>query len=346
MKAMVERFGNEVKTKGTTDENRLYDDICVNLGKEAPGKVDIEAIFTIVEGLKKADQESLGKFSLYASQAIFGRSLQEIKGRYNANVLAGLMQRLHEFIQRECSLKSSARPKMRDVLSDFFNQIGFAGKIPDSFHGTAANNNWTLFTTNYDRCLEAFWREDVGVNLNTGFVPNGPRNEQQPDSYIIPAGGIQLIKLHGSTTWLRRRETGKIEEKDYNLLQAFELGMGLQYQEEVMIYPLARKQIYLEPYVQMFFRLGKELRKQSKWVVVGYSFGDPVIRDLFVENGDPSKKLVLIHPRAEEIVKAELSECDATMRPLPEKFGENNTLNGKEWDFKEVNRHIVEALSN
>jgi hypothetical protein len=89
-------------------------------------------------------------------------------------------------------------------------------------------------TTNYDRCLEAFWRENVRVTLDTGF-----RDKTRTVStdgtlhaeYFLYSGGsklqfasdatgrLRLVKLHGSTTWLIRKDTGEIEEKQFDIDQ-------------------------------------------------------------------------------------------------------------------------------
>jgi hypothetical protein len=56
----------------------------------------------------------------------------------------------------------------------------------------------------------------------------------------------------------------------------------------------AKKQIHLEPYLPLFYRPDMELERKSKWVVIGYSFGEPTVRDVFVMNGNPTKRLVSV----------------------------------------------------
>jgi hypothetical protein len=58
---------------------------------------------------------------------------------------------------------------MVNVFTGFFNAVGEAVNTPRSGYSVKHDTSWTLFTTNYDRCLEAFWRENVQIVLDTGF---------------------------------------------------------------------------------------------------------------------------------------------------------------------------------
>jgi hypothetical protein len=50
----------------------------------------------------------------------------------------------------------------------------------------------------------------------------------------------------------------------------------------------------------MFYLLNKELQYNKVWIVVGYSFRDPVIQNIFGDNFKDAKKMILIHPHPEE----------------------------------------------
>jgi len=110
------------------------------------------------------------------------------------------------------------------------------------------SQSWTLFTTNYDNNLETFWREDVpGVNLETCFEDNGCF---YPDFFLRcagnticngPGGKLRLVKLHGSTSWLKEKDSECIKEKDYHLDFATKIRKGSKYEKDMIIYPLAQK---------------------------------------------------------------------------------------------------------
>ena len=176
-----------------------------------------------------------------------------------------LRQHLLKFIRRSCSFKSSYGPHIDRTYSDFFNSIG------NSFQGASLNpegqvrydDSWTIFTTNYDRCLEYFWRDCHKVDPFTGFY----QKKFCPDIFLFHKKGgdlnrnslfncMRIVKLHGSITWLRRKQSKEVEETDYNLNVAKgPLGKGSIFDDEVMIYPVLEKHLFVEPYIQMFYCL-------------------------------------------------------------------------------------------
>lgn len=209
--------------------------------------------------------------------------------------------------------------------------------------------NWTLFTTNYDRCLELFWDNalvDTKHKLDSGF------SERFLDSdwflhhigskfnYLQPRGWLRLIKLHGSTSWLVRRDNGKIEDKEYTFDQARNIGTGSIYTDEMVIYPLLEKQLYLEPYIQMFYCLDKELAYRNVWLVIGYSFRDRVIKNIFAINltKNPSKKMVVVGPTAQEDIKRKFGNHNDKITSINACFGESN--------YEDVNRSIAQELKS
>ena len=76
-------------------------------------------------------------------------------------------------------------------------------------------------------------------------------------------------------------------------------------QEDVIIYPLNRKELYFTPFMQLFRMLDIELRRRDFWIIIGYSFRDIIIRSMFekglIENS--KRKVLLVHPHATEQIK-------------------------------------------
>jgi hypothetical protein len=82
---------------------------------------------------------------------------------------------------------------------------------------------------------EAFWRENVLIALDTGFRDkNGSFSNNEslhPDHFLYSFGSklqflrggrpgrLRLVKLHGSVTWLIRKDTREIEEKPFDIDQ-------------------------------------------------------------------------------------------------------------------------------
>jgi hypothetical protein len=87
----------------------------------------------------------------------------------------------------------------------------------------------------------------------------------------------------------------------------------------------------------MFYCLNTELKYRSTWVVVGYSFRDPIIRNIFVTNFNRDKKMILIDPSPESALDR-LGEYAAQIHVIKERFGGNN-------NYQEINDHFCIIVS-
>lgn len=180
---------------------------------------------------------------------------------------------------------------------------------------TGVRDRLNIFTTNYDRLIEA-GAELAGLHLLDRFLGNlmpiFRSSRLDLDMHYNPPGirgepryleGVaRYTKLHGSVDWL---QTGK-DIRRFGLpfgadsvepyLKAPGLGKGLAHQ--LMIYPNAAKDRETAdyPYVELFRDLAAAVcRPNSTLVTYGYSFGDEhinrVIRDMLTI---PSTHLVVI----------------------------------------------------
>jgi hypothetical protein len=68
---------------------------------------------------------------------------------------------------------------------------------------------------------------------------------------------------------------------------------------------LSQKQLYVDPHIQMFFWLNNQLQSKGVWIVIGYSFRDPVIQNIFATNFNKgsNKRMILVDPNADHIRK-------------------------------------------
>ena len=239
MTEMTKDFKEELRM-AKQQENEVYDEI-VNLLKQDLYNVDIEAIFSVIDGLKQNSVDNFGELAIYKCRKISEKSL--LDKNVNDSFMEALCQletRLKRFIRKSCILNDKFSNKRKDVYSHFFNSIADAsGDAPAKSRDLQVKYScsWTLFTTNYDNNLETFWREDVsGVTLDTCFEENGCLS---PNFFLRcagnavcngPGGRLRLVKLQGSTSWLKEKETECIKEKEYNLDFASEIGMGSKYE--------------------------------------------------------------------------------------------------------------------
>jgi hypothetical protein len=355
MKRMTKLFNEELQSKDQK-EKEVYHTIVNELEKDfGENNIDIETIFSVINGLREYSPTSISPLSLYASRFLFGKSLLDNKmylGTTDLETLNSLETHFKNFVRERCALKENSGNRIIEIYSSFFRNLQEEGRLDPSSTAHAFkfkyDSNWTFFTTNYDRCIEYFWDSalvDTRDRLVSGFVDQD--RFLDPDwflrnfgnKYLDASGKLRLVELHGSTSWLVRKDNHKIEDKEYTFDQAKQyIGTGSVYTGEIVIYPLFEKQLYLPPYIQLFFCLDKELAYRNIWLVIGYSFRDPVIKNIFATNlaKDASKKMIVVGPSAHSDVYREFGSQSDRIRSINDSFGERN--------YEDVNRRIAQAL--
>lgn len=82
--------------------------------------------------------------------------------------------------------------------------------------------------------------------------------------------------------------------------------------------------------------MNSELKNKSIWIIIGYSFNDPIIREIFIRNSGENKRIIYVHPDAFRIRDEKLANIKGQFFYLNEKFGEIN--------YRDTNYHIVKQL--
>ena len=282
---MTEIFGNRLKSQ----EKELFDNIIKKL-KKIQTQIDIETVFSLIERF------SANEYLRFEDPLFYYWKIQNKLPDHvcSTRQLSNIKVKLQNNLRNACVLKSSKHSKLFQIYSNFFITITKGLNPAPSIKSSDIpyDNLWTIFTTNYDICLETFWRDKYEIDIFTGFFKNG--KEFAPDNFFYSDKGellnrttqfqqLRLVKLHESINWLINRETGKVEEKEYNLKTAKKIGRGF-YDKEVLMYPLIEKELYVDPYIQMFYCLNKELENKRVCLTIGYSFRDPIIRNFFIKN--------------------------------------------------------------
>lgn len=226
MTKMAQDVRLELTNKGSKPEKDIYSEIIEILARDINCDVDIEAIFSVIEGLKEYSPTTIGELALYISRKKYDRSLVNSLSA-DVATLESLESRFQQFIRKSCRLKSDYRDKIITTYKEFFNII--------SNH------------------------------------VNNQLNSDKPVKYDC----LQLITI------------GKNEH-----------GTGSVYTDEVVIYPLREKRLYLDPHIQMLYCLNRELENKRLWIVTGYSFRDPVIQNIFTSALDrcENMKMILVTP--------------------------------------------------
>lgn len=172
-----------------------------------------------------------------------------------------------------------------------------------------------VFTTNYDTAVETYVdRQDW--QLIDGFRA-GQVHEWSPDQefhgYQYSVRGtarrtILLFKLHGSSSWYRRRDTDEV-------IKAGGLSTCMSEDpnfENALVWPRQTKHVPQGPY-EVNYRYLRECLGLAKWcVVIGFSFRDEQIKRYFTSAlmANPELRLVLIDPRAEAVIGETLELTD------------------------------------
>jgi len=340
MKQFVIDFENYLDEKGKSDERKAYRNIKNILETKLNREIDLEDVFTVIDGIINLTPERLGVLPIY----VYSPSQMPTISHYPNNYIdtcESLEKKFQSFVREKCRISDEKfYHKIAIVYQDFFNRLWHESSQRSSTIYRQNQNyfyckNWAIFTTNYDTCLESYWRECVGPDdgLNTGFRLDESRNRWilSPER-LFSIDRVRLMKLHGSISWQIGQDEKTVTEEQtlgYSLI-------GRRYIGQMMIYPIQQKELYLEPYITMFKILNSELRNKSVWIIIGYSFNDPIIREIFIQNSDDKKRIIYVHPDAAHILGEKIGDIKGRFSALNQKFGEN--------DFKDVNNSIVKQI--
>jgi len=193
-----------------------------------------------------------------------------------------------------------------------------------------------IFTTNYDSVIE-----EVSLRLRLRLVDGFSYDAKRKGRFWEPAlfeqptpFTLRLFKLHGSLNW-RETHHGKIEsmrgENRYSGTR--------RYRKNILIYPTQKGLEGEEPFATLFkyFRNSSEL--SDGFLIIGFSFRDPLINDIFLNNLriNVKHKLIVFSPTATENVinnllvkargKVERDRLERQVQCLNAKFGEHEALN-------------------
>ena len=165
--------------------------------------------------------------------------------------------------------------------------------------------NLEFFTTNYDDALETFF-ELMGIPTTDGYhetiAPPGKGDEvtYRFDEYEFDdPGNVRIYKIYGSIRYARYKSSiVRIDPP------AWPFAGRQRMIGDLLIYPGATKIVWNEPQLQLFYRLHQKLRQASYCVVIGYSFGDRAIADVFLNalQLNPSLKIFVVGPDAKDTV--------------------------------------------
>ncbi len=180
-----------------------------------------------------------------------------------------------------------------------------------------------LYTTNYDTSLEYFFREFAQIQLNTGFQHDPVKNAVMFHANVLDQGSLTLVKLHGSVNWFLR-DDGLITEEYSVPIEGRTYGRR-KFLGRMMVYPIQEKAMYLEPFFSMIHRLKRDLNNSQRWLIIGYSYNDAILRRIFAEHSH-GRRIIIVHPRASQELAPKLQELKGRVTYIDGKFGATDTI--------------------
>ena len=164
-----------------------------------------------------------------------------------------------------------------------------------------------IFTTNYDTVVETYCRLNNCACID-GFVGSsdlrrwdGNFDTRNADNHVC------LYKLHGSLEW-------KLHEK-YGIIMSPEMSTGLNIKKDLMIMPTRspKEEEKATPFSEIFDLMKAEFQKQDACIVIGCSFRDEGVNEVFRKFIQDKKTMVAVSPTVVKDLKNLFGqECEAT----------------------------------
>jgi hypothetical protein len=355
MRDMVDKFEQHLE-KSKPNQIRTEDKIRRQLYHSVREKlfdtyhyVDLESVFTVLLSIsQRMKYLDLGFASLFATSEVIPNPNANITTEENIEAANILLKKYRQFVSRACRLKNTQEKRITEVYSDFFKKL--ASKHPS--HPQKGKDkqmytypeNCSIYTTNYDAVMETYWEGIAPINDlwdDTGKTLDVRKYEGDV---------LNLIKLHGSLDWFGLSDGTIVKLGKYQKTY----GKREVQSGEVMLYPIRQKDLYLYPWFDLFYRFKDDLKHTKTWIVIGYSFNDEFILNIFLEALvlDRDHKLILVTPNPNDVVKKFSPDNVTKIFPSRTKkdvdFRGNIVLVKKEFggrNFKEVNEEIIGKLS-
>ena len=311
MEKMVKEFEEQIEE----DKELLpfYCEIKRKLIEGYKDSTDIESILSVLEGIiANKKPVELGHFIFYY---IFDNRPSEQFPSDEVKLAKKLRNKIHDYIKEVCNISNNDQEKIIETYKQtylpLFKHISEEKK---DYDGVALARKWKAYTTNYDDIFEDFWRE---FELPRDHFKRHKDSENYYFSVETLEEDSTFCKLHGSLDWTKEVGKNRIVRKTDS---KFKL---LKTADDVMLFPIQRKDVYAHPWFTLFHDLKLGLSNKSKLYAIGYAFNDEFIKNAFQEalESDPDKKLIIINPVAEQI-KGEFPESiRKQIELLPIKFG-------------------------
>jgi hypothetical protein len=289
------------------------------------GYADLESVFSIIEDISNnIEYKELGFSPTYVlskyEKVLRGKKISSVKEQKAA---INLLKMYKTFVRDQCKVKGPMEERISEVYKELFDALGNKYNYFESLKGNDGKDYrygfCPIYTTNYDSEIETYWR---GIALiNDLWKDEKGIKVLDVGNISSDAIDIKLVKLHGSLNWFKLKD-GKVVNLDF-----YQERYGKQPVEgELMLYPLRQKDLYLDPWFDLFKGFKYDLSRIKNWISIGYSFNDEFITNIFKEIlKNHTHKLIIVSPHVDEIVTNVFSDYE-NIGKVKGKFGEKETI--------------------
>jgi hypothetical protein len=287
MNEMVKKF--ELNLIAGSREEILYKDIARFL-EEQFNRYDLETVISVLEritNLKKL--QPFEEFLIYRS----GKNIKSLIGSDDEDTSQKLMDNIKAFVFEQCKFDLEIYDNNKAIFQEILKMMA------DIDGGTSESYMCNTYTTNYDRYFDMFLKERFDnryhISVKDYFDYSGLNNILVvPEEDFIQSShpNTEYVKMHGSTDWYRDTK-GRV----VRTTEPF-----ANYQPGIMMYPTNDKSLYLEPWIKFIMLFKRAVAQSNYLVVIGYSFNDEYIRNIFLENlNDATRKMAILNPSGAQI---------------------------------------------
>lgn len=299
---------------------------------------DVEHVLQFLDGV-------LATSSNNYVNAVFSsiRTIFPIKGGETWEAYVRLCKRLKGRIISTLYVQYEFDPvKIDNVVRAYAGLVNLIQKY--NAGGSRSRGTLDVFTTNYDRVVEEFaLNAKANIHLIDGFSTDSRSGRRlwNPTVFTEPSLNreeslLRLFKLHGSLNW-RETSTGEIES--VRTEQECRVD-SRRYRRNVLIYP-TQSLSGQEPFDTLIQNLKKISTNCTTFLVIGYSFRDAYVNEVFIEhlrrNKDKGRdnNLVTVSPNStknmdnlfdEGIGRNEREKLNKQIRCIDAEFGKEETL--------------------
>lgn len=328
MQEMVPLFEEEIKPD--TEMYNLYSDIREKISETFPDRLDLEAVFSVLNGVAGGFTLKDHGFHVAYEASRLKASVSEGPAPETLVIAKRLQQEFERFIMEKCEIQKERIANLVKLYSKFSMTLDDTDE--HGRHSRArVREDWAFYTTNYDLCIEKAC-EELKIGIDNHFHHRDPPNRRvfSPNrTNPRPGGGdyFQIGKLHGSISWWRLHNGMLIDVPEASMPARD------RPEERLMIYPIEEKTLYELPYIELINFFQQDLQKAANWLFIGYRFNDPYLLRVIEYCSDENKKVGIVHPDANSLKEIKLNNVRGTVEPFSELFRDDNTLLKKIGDW-------------